>query len=111
MAVKIRLRRMGRKKRPLFGIVAADSRSPRDGRYIEDLGRYNPLSEPATVDLPPGGLNLSDLERDLVVQALRRSRGNRTIAGSLLGLNRDQVRYRIEKYGIAVPSADAEERA
>lgn len=51
MAVKLRLRRLGRKKRPLYGLVAADSRSPRDGRFIEDLGRYNPLEEPATVAL------------------------------------------------------------
>jgi len=42
---------MGRKKRPVYAIVAADSRSPRDGRYIEDLGRYNPLDEPATLTL------------------------------------------------------------
>lgn len=51
MAVKIRLRRMGRKKRPIYGVVAADIRSPRDGRYIEDLGRYNPIAEPAKVSL------------------------------------------------------------
>ena len=42
---------MGRKKRPVYAIVAADSKSPRDGRYIEDLGRYNPLDEPATLTL------------------------------------------------------------
>lgn len=42
---------MGRKKRPLYGVVATDSRNPRDGRFIEDLGRYNPLSEPAEVVL------------------------------------------------------------
>ena len=51
MAVKIRLRRLGRKKRPLYGVVAADTRSPRDGRFIEDLGRYSPMEEPATVTL------------------------------------------------------------
>ncbi|HEX7071144.1 MAG TPA: 30S ribosomal protein S16 [Rhodothermales bacterium] len=51
MAVKLRLRRMGRRKRPMYSVVAADSRSPRDGRFIEDLGRYNPLNDPATVDL------------------------------------------------------------
>ena len=42
---------MGRKKRPVYAIVAADTRSPRDGRYIEDLGRYSPLDEPATYEL------------------------------------------------------------
>ena len=51
MAVKIRLRRLGRRKRPVYGVVAADSRSPRDGRFIEDLGRYSPLDEPTTVSL------------------------------------------------------------
>ncbi len=51
MAVKIRLRRMGRKKWPIWGVVASDVRSPRDGRFIEDLGRYYPLEEPARVVL------------------------------------------------------------
>ncbi len=51
MAVRIRLRRMGRKKRPFYRIVAADSRSPRDGRFIETLGTYNPLTEPAQVEV------------------------------------------------------------
>lgn len=44
MAVKIRLRRMGAKKRPFYRVVAADSRSPRDGKFIETLGTYNPLT-------------------------------------------------------------------
>lgn len=47
--VKIRLRRMGAKKAPYYRIVVADSRSPRDGRFIEEIGTYNPLTEPATV--------------------------------------------------------------
>ena len=51
LAVRIRLRRMGRKKRPFYRIVAADSRSPRDGRFIETLGTYNPLEEPARVEI------------------------------------------------------------
>ncbi len=49
MAVKIRLRRMGAKKAPFYRILLADSRYPRDGRFIEELGYYNPLEEPATV--------------------------------------------------------------
>lgn len=49
MAVKIRLRRMGAKKNPFYRIVVADSRSPRDGRFIEEIGYYNPLTEPKTV--------------------------------------------------------------
>ena len=47
--VKIRLRRMGAKKAPFYRIVVADSRSPRDGRCIEEIGTYNPLNQPATV--------------------------------------------------------------
>lgn len=51
MSVKLRLRRLGRKKLPVYSLVAADTRSPRDGRYIEDLGRYEPLNDPASVRL------------------------------------------------------------
>ncbi|MCC8064629.1 MAG: 30S ribosomal protein S16 [Clostridiales bacterium] len=47
--VKIRLRRMGAKKAPFYRIVVADSRYPRDGRFIEQLGTYNPLTEPAEI--------------------------------------------------------------
>ncbi len=49
MAVKIRLKRMGSKKRPFFRVVAADSRSPRDGRFIETLGYYNPMADPPEI--------------------------------------------------------------
>ncbi|ADQ16638.1 30S ribosomal protein S16 [Leadbetterella byssophila] len=51
MAVKIRLARRGRKKHPIYDIVVADSRSPRDGRFIEKLGQYNPHTTPATISL------------------------------------------------------------
>ena len=51
MAVKIRLQRHGRKKRPYYHIVVADARSPRDGKFIELLGTYNPLVKPATIDI------------------------------------------------------------
>ena len=51
MAVKIRLARKGRKKLAFYHIVVADSRSPRDGRYIEKIGSYNPLTNPATIEL------------------------------------------------------------
>ena len=49
MAVKIRLRRMGAKKAPFYRIVVADSRYPRDGRFIEEIGYYDPMSEPAVI--------------------------------------------------------------
>jgi small subunit ribosomal protein S16 len=51
MAVKIRLARRGRKKLAMFDVIVADARAPRDGRFIEKLGTYNPLTNPATVDL------------------------------------------------------------
>ena len=51
MAVKLRLKRMGSKKRPFYRVVAADSRSPRDGRFIEEVGYYNPIVEPAEVKI------------------------------------------------------------
>jgi len=51
--VKIRLARVGAKKRPFYRIVAADSRSPRDGRFIEILGSYSPISEPEVTSLKP----------------------------------------------------------
>ena len=49
MAVKIRLRRMGAKKAPFYRVVVADSRSPRDGRFIEEIGYYNPVVKPVEV--------------------------------------------------------------
>ena len=51
MAVKIRLKRIGAKKAPFYRIVVADSRSPRDGRIIEEIGTYNPISKPAQVSI------------------------------------------------------------
>lgn len=51
MAVKIRMKRMGSKRRPFYRIVVADSRAPRDGRIIEQVGTYNPVSEPAEVNI------------------------------------------------------------
>ncbi|KMK77185.1 30S ribosomal protein S16 [Alkalihalobacillus pseudalcaliphilus] len=51
MAVKIRLKRMGSKKAPFYRVVVADSRAPRDGRFIEEIGTYNPLTQPAKFDV------------------------------------------------------------
>ncbi len=51
MAVKIRLRRMGAKKAPFYRVVVADSRYPRDGRFIEEIGYFNPMTEPAEVKI------------------------------------------------------------
>ena len=51
MAVKIRLRRMGAKKAPFYRVVVADSRYPRDGWFIEEIGTYNPMTDPATINI------------------------------------------------------------
>ena len=51
MAVKLRLTRVGSKKNPIYRVVAADSRSPRDGKFIEIVGRYNPQTQPSTIEI------------------------------------------------------------
>ena len=51
MAVKIRLKRLGEKKNPFYRIIVADSRSPRDGRIVEKIGTYDPMTNPATINL------------------------------------------------------------
>ncbi len=51
MSVRIRLKRMGAKKRPFYRVVVADSRSPRDGRFIEEIGYYNPTTDPKTIKI------------------------------------------------------------
>jgi DNA-binding NtrC family response regulator len=63
------------------------------------------VSAAQTMELPEEGVSLETLERELVVQALRRTSGNQTKAAALLGLNRDQIRYRIEKFGLDKPAA------
>ncbi len=77
MAVKLRLTRMGSKKRPSYRIVATDSRSPRDGKYLELVGFYNPLTNPAEVKINEevalkwlrNGAVLTDTVRDLFSKA------------------------------------------
>lgn len=77
MAVKLRLKRMGAKKRPFYRIVAADSRSPRDGRFIEVVGTYNPIIEPAEIKVDDekaikwlkDGATPTDTVRNLLSQA------------------------------------------
>ena len=77
-----------------------------DRLEVQDFGALKPKlgggDDP--FELPPTGVNLDDLERSLVVQALRRAGGNQTKAAALLGLNRDQIRYRIEKFGLTTTS-------
>jgi len=75
--VKIRLQRQGKKKAPFYHIVVADSRSPRDGRIIEQLGTYDPMTDPATINLDKekvekwikNGAKPTDTVRDLIEKA------------------------------------------
>jgi len=69
----------------------------------EDFSTLSRNATAATFRLPPEGVDLDDVERQLVAQALERAGGNQTQAGHLLGINRDQVRYRIEKFGLSTP--------
>jgi two-component system response regulator AtoC len=72
-----------------------------DRLEVKDFGALKPgLVSADAFDLPPGGVNLEEMEKNLVVQALRRAGGNQTKAAALLGLNRDQIRYRVEKFGL-----------
>jgi two-component system, NtrC family, response regulator AtoC len=73
----------------------------------EDFATLSKAATPATFRLPPEGVDLENVERQLVIQALQRAGGNQTQAGHLLGINRDQVRYRIEKFGLTKPSQEA----
>jgi DNA-binding NtrC family response regulator len=66
----------------------------------DDFTTLSRTTQTATFRLPPDGVNLEEVERQLLVQALDRCHGNQTRAGALLGINRDQVRYRIEKFGL-----------
>lgn len=77
MAVKIRLRRMGAKKAPFYRVVVADSRCPRDGRFIEEIGYYNPITEPAEIKIDSekankwleNGAQPTDIVKKLFVRA------------------------------------------
>jgi len=73
----------------------------------EDFATLSKAATPATFRLPPEGVDLETVERQLVMQALQRAGGNQTQAGHLLGINRDQVRYRIEKFGLTRPGHEA----
>lgn len=110
MAVRIRLMRMGRKKLPLYRIVVADSKAPRDGRYIEIIGRYNPLPEKAEVVVDESrlfkwlddGANMSD-----TVKTLMRQRGL-TLKYELMKRNADEatVNKELQKWEMARQERD-----
>jgi DNA-binding NtrC family response regulator len=72
----------------------------RDWITPQDLGELGRAGGSVLFRLPADGVDLEEVERQLLVQALERAGGNQTQAGHLLGLNRDQVRYRVEKFGL-----------
>jgi len=79
MAVRLRLKRMGRKKRPFYRVVAADKRSPRDGRHIEVLGYYNPMTQPHELKLDLGRIDywigVGASPSDTVARLIKNARG------------------------------------
>ncbi|WP_161879223.1 30S ribosomal protein S16 [Alkalibacterium sp. MB6] len=88
MAVKIRMKRMGSKRNPFYRLVVADSRSPRDGRIIEQVGTYNPVSEPAQVKI----------DEELVMKWLRDGAKPSETVRNLLSKQGIMTRFHEEKY-------------
>lgn len=86
MAVKIRLKKMGAKKRPFYRLVAADSRSPRDGKFLEILGTYDPIKEPAEIKLDKENivkwLDRGAIPTDTVRSILKREGVSKTKKGA-----------------------------
>lgn len=89
MSVKIRVRRMGSKRKPFYRIVVADSRMPRDGRFIEEVGYYNPLTNPDEVKL----------EEDKIFEWLEKGAQPSDTVRSLLSKAGLMTRYHDAKYG------------
>ncbi len=102
MAVKLRLRRMGKKRQPVYKVVAADERSPRDGRFIEALGLYNPKVDPASVEINEERalywLGVGAIPTDTVKNLL--SREGILLKRELIkrGLTEEQVAAEVEKF-------------
>ena len=102
MAVKLRLRRMGKKKQPIYKMVATDSRSPRDGKFLEAVGFYNPLTNPHTLDLKEDRimywLNVG-AQPTHTVKSLLRQKGI-TLKKELLskGLDEEKVKSELENW-------------
>lgn len=89
MSIKIRMRRMGSKRKPFYRIVVADSRMPRDGRFIEEVGYYNPLTNPDEVKL----------EEDKIFEWLEKGAQPSDTVRSLLSKAGLMTRYHDAKYG------------
>ena len=105
MAVRIRLRREGRKKTPMYRIVVADSTSPRDGRFIEIIGQYQPRGGENAINLKIDrvnhGMNVGALPTDTVRSLLRR-------AGVLKSRHETRLAAKLQASAVALPSDSAE---
>ncbi len=98
MAVRIRLQRHGRKKRPFYRLVAADARAQRDGRFLERLGHYNPLTDPAEVVI----------DEDRVLKWLKRGAQPSDTAKNLLSRAGIWEKFTAERLGKPVPTREEE---
>ena len=102
MAVKLRLRRMGKKKQPIYKMVASDSRSPRDGKFLEAVGFYNPLTKPHTLELKEDRilywLNVG-AQPTHTVKSLLRQKGI-TLKKELIskGFNEEKIKTELENW-------------
>jgi len=101
MAVKIRLTRMGAKKKPSYRVVVMDSRKPRDGAYIEQIGRYEPLAEPSVVEI----------DNDKALDWLNKGAQPTERARKLLEISGAWTRFRVSKGDIHTIEAPAAPRA
>ena len=99
MAVRIRLQRHGRKKRPFYRLVAADARAQRDGVFLERLGHYNPMTDPADVFI----------DEEKALKWLRRGAQPSDTAKRLLTQNGILVKFEYERLGKPMPEAEAVE--
>ena len=99
MAVRIRLQRHGRKKRPFYRLVAADARAQRDGVFLERLGHYNPMTDPADVFI----------DEEKALKWLRRGAQPSDTAKRLLTQNGILMKFEYERLGKSMPEAEAAE--
>ena len=99
LAVRIRLQRHGRKKRPFYRLVAADARAQRDGAFLERLGHYNPLTDPADIFI----------DEEKALKWLRRGAQPTDTAKRLLSKRGILMKFEYEKLGRPMPGADVDE--
>jgi len=98
LAVKLRLRRMGKKRQPYYKLVAADSRSPRDGKYLDAVGVYNPMTQPHKLEII----------EEKAIEWLRKGAQPTDTVKSLLSQKGILLKYDLEKRGLSAEAIQAE---